>query len=433
MGETSRSPTISTKLQRIAQQARDYPDTVFTTLAHLIDVDFLREAYRRTNKKGSPGIDKVTARAYGANLEENLADLHSRLRQGKYKAPPVERKWLEKENGKLRPIGKPTFEDKIVQRAVEMLLSAIYEEQFYDFSHGFRKGRSQHQALHSLRESCRQLNINWILNADITGLFDNIDHRKLLDLIRRRVKDGAIIRLIGKWLNAGVMEEGRVEYPDKGTPQGGVISPLLSNIFLHYVLDDWFAREVSPRMNRRCFIIRWADDFIIGFELESDARKVMEVLPKRFSRYGLELHPDKTSLIRFGKPPSTAKSSGENGTFDFLGFTFYWSKGMEGYWVIKKKTVGKRLRGFLKRTWEWCKENRHEAIGLQHRILSSKLRGFYQYYGVRSNFKALEVAYEYAYKAWRRWLSRRDQRGVVLFEYLQEKYPLPPPRIVHNI
>jgi group II intron reverse transcriptase/maturase len=433
MGETLSSQTVSSKLQRIAQQARDYPDSVFTTLAHLIDVDFLREAHRRVNKKGGPGIDKVTAQAYGSNLEENLADLHGRLRQGKYQAPPVARKWMEKENGKLRPIGKPTFEDKIVQRAVEMLLSAVYEEEFYDFSHGFRKGRSQHQALHSLRENCRLLNINRILNADITGLFDNIGHKQLLDLVRRRVNDGAIIRLIGKWLNAGVMEEDRLEFPDRGTPQGGVISPLLSNIFLHAVLDDWFAREVQPRMSRRCFIIRWADDFIIGFELESDARKVMEVLPKRFARYGLELHPDKTSMIRFGKPPSTATTSGENGTFNFLGFTFYWGKGLKGYWVIKKKTVGKRLRGFLKRTWLWCKENRHEAIGLQHRILSSKLRGFYQYYGVRGNFKALEVAFEYAYKAWRRWLSRRDQRGVVLFEYLQEKYPLPQPRIVHNI
>ena len=182
--------------------------------------------------------------------------MHERLRSGRYKAPPVERVWIDKENGKKRPIGKPTFEDEIVQRAVEMLLSAIYEEMFYDFSHGFRKGHSQHKALHELREQCRQLNINRILIADITGLFDNIDHQKLLGFIRRRVNDGAILRLIGKWLNAGVMEEDRIEYPDKGTPQGGVISPLLSNIFLHYVLDEWFAKEVKPRMKGKCFTIR---------------------------------------------------------------------------------------------------------------------------------------------------------------------------------
>jgi len=433
MGDTSSSQTISTKLQSIAQQARLHPEMVFTTLAHLIDVDFLREAHRRINKKGAPGIDKVTAKSYGRNLEGNLKGLHERLRQGRYVAPPVERIWIDKENGKKRPIGKPTFEDKIVQRAVEMLLSAIYEEQFYDFSHGFRKGRSQHQALHALRESCRTQNINWILNADITGLFDNIDHHKLLEVIRQRVNDGAILRLIGKWLNAGVMEEERVDYPDKGTPQGGVISPLLSNIFLHYVLDDWFAQEVAPRMKRRCFVIRWADDFIVGFELESDAKRVMAVVPKRFERYGLELHPEKTALIRFGKPSSKATDSGENGTFDFLGFTFFWGKGLKGYWVIRKKTARKRLSRFMKMTWNWCKENRHEPIGLQHRILGAKLRGYYQYFGVRGNYKALEVVYEYAQKGWRRWLSRRDQKGVVLFEYLQEVFPLPTPRIVHNI
>jgi RNA-directed DNA polymerase len=433
MGDTLRSQTVLTKLQEIAQQARQHPDRVFTTLAHLMDVDFLREAHRGISKKGAPGLDKVTAEEYGENLEENLADLHERLRSGCYKAPPVERVWIDKENGKKRPIGKPTFEDKIVQRAVEMLLSAIYEEMFYSFSHGFRKGRSQHRALHELREQCRALNINWILNADITGLFDNIEHHKLLELIRRRVNDGTILRLIGKWLNAGVMEEDRLEYPDKGTPQGGVISPLLSNIFLHYVLDDWFAREVNPRMKGRCFITRWADDFIIGFELESDAKRVKEVLAQRFNRYALELHPEKTALIKFARPTLKSRAEAENGTFDFLGFTFYWSKSLRGYWVIKRKTARKRLNRFLKRTWNWCKENRHDPIGDQYQTLCAKLRGFYQYFGVRSNYKVLEVAYEYTEKAWRYWLSRRSHKGVVLFEELQQAFPFPLPRIVHNI
>jgi RNA-directed DNA polymerase len=433
MGDTSRSQTVSTKLQGIAQQARQYPDMVFTTLAHLIDVDFLYEAYRRINKKGSPGLDKVTAQEYGENLDENLANLHERLRSGSYIAPPIVRVWIDKENGKKRPIGKPTFEDKIVQRAVEMLLSAIYGRKFYPFSHGFRKGHSQHQALHELREFCRKLNINWILSADITGLFDNIDHRKLLEFIRLRVNDGGILRLIGKWLNAGVMEEDKMEYPDRGTPQGGVISPLLSNIFLHYVLDDWFVCEVKPRMKGRCFVIRWADDFIMGFELESDAARVMEVIPKRFNRYGLELHPDKTALIKFGKPLVKSTDSGGNGTFDFLGFTFYWGKSLKGYWVIKKKTARKRLNRFLKMTWNWCKENRHDPIQDQHKILCAKLRGFYLYFGVRSNYKALEVAYEYAEKSWRRWLSQRSHKGIVLFEDLRKVFPLPLPRIVHNI
>lgn len=428
-----RSPTVSTQLQEIAQQARQHPERIFTTLAHLMDVDFLREAYRRLNKKGAPGLNKVTAADYAEHLEDNLIDLHQRLRSGCYRAPPIKRVWIEKENGKLRPLGIPEFEDKIVQRAVEMLMSAIYEEKFYDFSHGFRKGHSQHKALHVLREQCRQLNINWILIADITGLFDNIDHQKLLGFIRRRINDGAILRLIGKWLNAGVMEEDRLEYPDKGTPQGGVISPLLSNIFLHYVLDEWFAEEVEPRMKGKCFIIRWADDFIIGVQQETDADRVKAVLPKRFSRFGLELHPDKTSLIRFGRPPKNAKGSQKSGTFDFLGFTFYWGKTLKGYPVIKKKTARKRLTRYLKMTWNWCKENRHDPIGEQYRTLSAKLRGYYQYFGVRCNYKAIEAAYEYTEKAWRYWLSRRSHKGKVLFETLQETFPLPKPRIVHNI
>lgn len=428
-----RSQTVSTKLQKIAHQARQHPDRVFTTLAHLMDVDFLREAHRRISKKGAPGLDKITAEEYGEHLEENLADLHERLRSGCYKAPPVERVWIDKENGKKRPIGKPTFEDKIVQRAVEMLLSAIYEEIFYPFSHGFRKGHSQHQALHELRERCRKQNINWMLNADISGLFDHIDHHKLLEFMRRRVNDGAILRLIGKWLNAGVMEEDRLEYPDKGTPQGGVISPLLSNIFLHYVLDDWFAREVKPRMKGQCFTIRWADDFIIGFQRELDVKRVMAVIPKRFRRYALELHPEKTALIPFGKATLKPDTCAENGTFDFLGFTFYWGKSRQGYPVIKKKTARKRLNRFLKMTWKWCKEHRHDPIRDQHEMLCAKLRGFYQYFGVRSNYKALEVAYEYTEKAWRYWLSRRSHKGKVLFEDLQQAFSLPSPSIVHCI
>jgi group II intron reverse transcriptase/maturase len=421
------------QLQEIAEQARQHPERIFTTLAHLMDVEFLREAHRRVNKKGAPGLNKVTAADYGEHLEENLVELHQRLRSGRYQAPPIKRVWIDKENGKKRPLGIPEFEDKIVQRAVEMLLSTIYEEKFYDFSHGFRKGHSQHQALHVLREQCRHLKINRILIADITGLFDNIDHQKLLGFIRRRINDGAILRLIGKWLNAGVMEEDRLEYPDKGTPQGGVISPLLSNIFLHYVLDEWIDQEVNPRMQGKTFIIRWADDFIIGFQREQDAYRVKTVLPKRFNRFGLELHPDKTSLIAFGRPSMNVNGQQKRGTFDFLGFTYYWAKSRKGYPVIKKKTARKRLSRYLKMTWNWCKEHRHDDIRDQYRTLSAKLRGYYQYFGVRCNYKAIEVAYEYTEKAWRYWLSRRSHKGKVTYQVLQQTFPLPKPRIVHNI
>ena len=290
-------------------------------------------------------------------------------------------------------------------------------------------------ALNEVREQCRKLNINWIVDADVSGFFDQIDRKKLFEVMKRRVNDGGILRLIGKWFNAGVIEDGEVSYPEKGTPQGAVISPTLSNIFLHYVLDDWFVKEVQPHLKRRCFLVRFADDFIVGCELESDAKKVLELLAERFESFALSLHPEKTKLIPFGKPASSVQTDKRNGTFDFLGFTFYWSKALKGYWVIKKKTVGKRLNRFLKRLWNWCDENRHEPLKQQSVDLSLKLKGYYQYYGVRSNFKALEVVYEYAEKAWKYWLSRRSHKGGISwekFEKIRATFPLPKPRIVHN-
>lgn len=457
MEDTPRSQTISTQSQESAQKvvragnagpspllvressllrlrmlAKAHPEMVFNNVAHRIDVSLLRQSFRQLRQSDSSGVDEITAKQYKERLMDNLHDLHQRLRTNRYRALPVKRVWIEKEDGKERPIGILALEDKIVQKAVATLLETVYDSQFYGFSHGFRRGHSQHQAISELRELCRQLNISWIVSADITGLFDNIVRSLLKSIIQKRVNDGAILRLIGKWLNVGVVEGGATTYPDKGTPQGGVISPMLSNIFLHHVLDDWFVKQVQPRLKGRSFIIRWADDFIIGCELKSDAHRIMAVLPKRFGRFKLSLHPDKTQLIEFGRPRSD--DQGRNrGTFDFLGFTFHWGKTLKGYWVIKKKTARKRLSRFMKQLWQWCKANRHEPIGDQHRMLISKLRGFYQYFGVRGNYRALEVVFEYAEKAWRRWLSRRSSKGVVMFEYLRGRYPLPKPRIVHNI
>jgi len=355
------------KLQRMAEQAQRYPEMVFNNVFHLIDWEFLREASRQTRKSSAPGVDQVTAKQYAENLEANLQDLHGRLRDNRYVAPPVERVWIEKEDGKKRPIGKPCFEDKIVQRAVVMILEAIVDHDFYEFSHGFRKGHSQHQALDELREKCRTLNINWIVDADVSGFFDNLGWGHLREFITQRVNDGGILRLIGKWLHAGVLEAGELTHPDKGTPQGGVVSPMVSNIFLHQVLDEWFVKDVQPRMKGRCFVIRFADDFIIGCELEADARRVMAVLPKRFNRFSLTIHPEKTVLIEFKRPPSRDKSAGGKGSFDFLGFTHYWAKTRRGYWVIKRKTVRKRLRRFMKEIWTWCRKNRHEPLQEQYR------------------------------------------------------------------
>ena len=437
MGDTPGSQTISTKLQRIAEQAAQYPRMVFDNLYHLIDMDFLREAYRQTRKNGAPGVDKVTAKQYAEDLEANLHDLHRRLCEHRYTAPPVERVWIEKEGGKKRPIGKPCFEDKVVQRAVVMILEAIYHHDFYEFSHGFRRGHSQHQALHELREKCRKLNIRWILDADVSGFFDNIDKNHLREFLERRIKDGGILKLIGKWLHAGVQEEGVVTYPEAGTPQGGVISPMLANIFLHYILDEWHERDVSPRMSGRCFLIRFADDFIIGFEREGDARRVMEVIPKRFARFNLSIHPEKTILVHFEKPPYGGVPAKDNGTFNFLGFTHYWAKSLKGYWVIKRKTIGKRLRRAMKAVWEWCRGSRHDPILEQYAALCAKLRGYYQYYGIRGNFKMLEVYFEHVERSWRYWLSRRSHKGSINLEKftnsIRAAMQLPKPRIIHNI
>ncbi len=431
-----RSPTVTPKLQRIAAQAARDPTRVFTTLAHLIDVDFLREAYHRTRKSSAPGIDGVTAQEYAEHLDENLHDLHERLRSGGYQAPPVERVWLDKADGGQRPIGKPTFEDKIVQRAVAMLLEAIYEQDFCDSSYGFRQGRSPHDALHALRERCMTEGIGWIVDADVSGYFDSIDGTRLREVLCKRVNDGRIMRLIGKWLHAGVMEEGVLTHPETGVPQGGVASPVLANIFLHHVLDEWFACEVRPRMQGRCFLIRYADDFVIGCEVEADARKIMDVLPKRFSRFGLRIHPTKTALRAFRKPDAREGSEDGNGTFDFLGLTHYWTRSRRGFWVIKRRTAGKRLRRTKKSLWRWCRTNRHAPLKYQYQMLCQKLRGHFLYYGIRGNFRLLEEVRRHAEKAWQYWLSRRGSKKAIgweKFEKLLQTYVLPTPRIVHTI
>jgi len=431
-----RSPTVTPKLQRIAAQAARDPARVFTTLAHLIDEDFLREAYRHTSKSSAPGIDGVTAEAYAEHLDENLRDRHERLRSGRYQAAPVERVWIEKEDGSQRPIGKPAFEDKIIQRAVAMVLEAIYEQDFSESSYGFRPGRSPHDALHEVRERCMTEGIGWIVDADVSGYFDSVDRTRLREVLRKRVNDGSILRLIGKWLRAGVMDHGVRTHPETGVVQGGVISPVLANIFLHHVLDEWFEREVQPRLKGRSFLTRFADDFVIGCELEVDAQKLMGVLPKRFARFGLRIHPTKTTLVVFRKPKASQASAHGNGTFVFLGFTHYWARTRRGFWAIKRRTARKRLRRTQKALWQWCRHHRHAPLPYQYQMLCAKLRGHYQYYGIRGNFPLLENVRRYAEKAWRYWLSRRSSKSAIDWEKFQKLlviYVLPTPKIVHTI
>ncbi|HKM80676.1 MAG TPA: group II intron reverse transcriptase/maturase [Candidatus Acidoferrum sp.] len=440
---TPRPATVLTKQQRIAELARNGPDMAFTTLAHHIDINWMHMAYAQTRKDGTVGVDGQTADDYENNLMGNLQNLLDRAKSGTYVAPPVRRVHIPKAGspGETRPLGIPTYEDKILQRAVLMVLEPVYETDFLDVSHGFRPGRGAHGALDSLWKHEMKLGGDWIVDVDLRKFFDTIDHGHLRAFLKRRVRDGVILRLIGKWLNAGVLEEGVLTIPDDGTPQGGVISPLLANIFLHYVLDEWFEKDVRPRLKGEAFVIRYADDFVIGVAREDDARRIMEVLPKRMSKYGLTVHPEKTRLVRF-QPPQADDSDTEGReppvatTFDFLGFTHYWGRSQRGAWVVKRKTAASRLKRALSTLSDWCRKNLHLPIREQHQKLTQKLRGHYGYYGIIGNFYSLLEFRETARGIWRRWLSRRRRDGEVTwaeFLRLEKRYSLPRARVVHGL
>lgn len=434
--------TVSTRQQRIAELAKQAPQLGFTSLNHHIDLRWLYEAYLGTRSDGAPGVDGQTAAGYGTQLRDNLQSLLDRAKAGTYWAPPVRRVQIPKGPGttETRPLGIPTFEDKVLQRAVVMALEPIYEQDFRDCSYGFRPGRSAHQALEALWQHTMRMGGGWILEVDIRKFFDTLDHAQLRSLLAKRVRDGVLLRLIGKWLNAGVLEGGAVSYPDQGTPQGGVISPLLANVYLHYVLDEWFEQEVKPCLRGRAFLIRYADDFVIGFACEEDARRVLEVLPKRFGKYGLTIHPDKTRLVPFRAPPRGGRgASGPEsrpGTFDFLGFTHYWGRSRKGNAVVVRKTSASRFNRAVKKIAEWCRRNRHHPIPEQHATLSQKLRGHYGYYGITGNSRALATLRYVVTAVWRKWLSRRSWAGYfswLRFERLREYFALPPPVVVHSV
>jgi len=425
--------TVSTKLARIAKQSEQNPAMVFTTLAHLMDEDFLTEAYHQLRKDAAAGIDKVTATEYGVNLGERIKDLHRRMVLGEYRAQPARRVWIPKGDGGQRPLAILVLEDKIVQRAVAMILEAIYEPHFCEFSCGFRRHFSAHTAIIDLRQQCLKLGINWIIDADIRKFFDTISWEQLRKILQKRMNDGAILRMIGMWLHVGVREKGQVVNQELGTPQGAPISPVLANIFLHEVLDEWFQNGVRPQMKRNCFLVRYADDFVMGFSVKGEAERVFKVLPKRFERYGLSIHPEKSRLVQFSRP--YWKRGKGPGSFAFLGFTHYWAKTLRGGWTIKRKTQSKRLSRFMSGIGEWCKGHIHKPLAEQHRTLSSKLRGHYQYYGVRGNFKMLEVAYEHTRVMWKTWLRRRNSMNRMSWERFAEQVEqtleLPLPQIMH--
>lgn len=430
---------ISTKQLELTQRATDIKADALLTLAHYIDLDWLREAYRRTRKDGATGVDGQTAAGYEVHLEENLSRLLDRFKSGRYRAPPVKRVYIPKADGKRRrPIGIPTLEDKILQRAVVMLLEPIYEPEFLESSYGFRPGRSAHHALEALWRGTMAYPNGWLIELDIEKFFDTVDHALLQSIVARRVGDGVIRRMIGKWLNAGVMEDRQLSYPTQGTPQGGVISPLLANIYLHEVLDRWFEEAVKPRLKGRAFAVRYADDAVLGFAREEDARRVYAVLAKRFAKFGLVLHPEKTRLMPFTRPKSKEGPRGgpnADRSFDFLGFTHFWARSRKGSWVVRRKTAKGRFSRALRNIALWCRRYRHEPVVWQHTQLSRKLRGHYAYYGVTGNGRSLGRFLHAVERIWRKWLARRSNRAKLLWDrfavFLKQR-PLPPARVVHS-
>ena len=439
MPDTPRSETISTKQNRIAELARQMPNVALSSLSHHIDLDWMREAYRRTRKDGAAGIDGQRAEDFARDLDRNLEELLTQAKSGQYRAPAVRRVHIPKDGGKTRPLGIPTFSDKVLQRAVVMLLEPVYEHDFLDCSHGFRPGRSAHKALDATWKGLMNMDGGWVLDLDIRSFFDEVDRGHLQQMLRQRVNDGVVRRLVGKWLNAGVIEEGRVHHPTSGTPQGGVISPLLANIYLHVVLDVWFEREVKPRLKGRSFMVRYADDAVMCFARKDDALRVLDVLPKRVGRYGLRLHSEKTQLVRFTCPRRDKGDSNDDGlkpgTFDLLGLTHYWGRSRRGNWVVKRCTSKKRFSRALKMIALWCRMARHLPVKEQHKMLWMKLRGHYAYYGITGNGEALVRFRYFVKRIWHKWLGRRNQRRMSWdrFSRLEKRYPLPPAQVVHSV
>jgi len=397
----------------------------------------MREAYRLTRKDGAPGIDGATAEDYERNLEANLLDLLERIKSGRYHTPPVRRAYIPKADGTRRKLGIPTFEDKVAQRAVTMMLEAVYEQDFLPCSYGFRPGRSAHQALRALQNVLWAKRLYWVVDIDIRKYFDSIPHSHLRAFLDQRVTDGVIRRMIDKWLNAGAVEDGLLRRATEGSPQGGVISPCLSNVFLHHVLDEWFETEVKPRLHGESLLVRFADDAIMAFDDIVDAQRVLAVLGKRLERFGLTLHPDKTRLVDF-RPrvtESTRHPETDGTNFDFLGFTHVWGRSRKGRNMVRQVTAKSRFARALAAVSDWCRKNRHLPLRVQHRRLSSMLRGHFAYYGVGGNIRRLRGYAHQAARIWRKWLSRRDRGSSVpwarFWEMLQ-RHPLPPAMIAHG-
>lgn len=434
MTDASTSLDMSTGLRKVAERAKREPAARFNSLAHLIDEELLAKVFHQLRRNAAVGVDGISKEQYGQDLERNLKSLHERLRTKRYRHQPIRRVHIPKESGqKTRPIGISTTEDKVVQSALRVVLDAIYEKDFKNFSHGFRPNRNAHGAVRALTRAVNWRMANWILEFDIKSFFDSLDRPQLMKMLQRRVADGSILRLVGKCLHVGVLDGQEFSEPSEGTVQGSTLSPLLGNVYLHHVLDLWFEEEVQPRLKGKAKFIRYADDGVFGFELEEDARRVYAVLGKRLQRFGLTLHPDKTRLLDFRRPPPERTGGKSPTTFDFLGFTWYWRKVRGERWSLRCKTRRARLARSIRAIHLWCKEHRRLPVKEQHAALTRRVQGHINYFGVSGNTRSLRKFMHQVRRKWYMWLRRRSQRtrlNWAKFLDLVKVYPLPKVRIV---
>ena len=437
MTDASTSLDMSTGLRKVAERAKREPAAQFHSLAHLIDEQLLAGAYARLKSDAAVGVDGITKEQYGQGLQSKLRDLHERLKDKSYRHQPILRVHIPKEKkGQTRPIGISATEDKVVQNALREVLDAVYEQTFMDCSYGFRPGRSAHGAVRALTRAVDEGKANWILEFDVVSFFDSVRRTQLMEMLQERVADGSLLRLIGKCLHVGVLDGKEFAEPSAGTVQGSTLSPLLGNVYLHTVLDRWFAEEVRPRLRGKATFIRFADDGVFGFERQDDAERVQAVLSKRMERFGLTLHPEKTRLLDFRRPSRSRGEGRSPTTFDFLGFCWYYRRTRKGSWTVTCKTRRARLARAIQRVYGWCRRNRHLPVREQHAQLVRRVQGHINYFGVNGNIISLRRFVYQVERSWHKWLNRRSQRARLDWERFQDllqSLPLPRARIVVHI
>jgi group II intron reverse transcriptase/maturase len=428
-----------TKLALISERARKGPKFQFTSLAHLLNEGFLKECYFYLGRDRASGIDGVSWKEYGERLDENIKDLVARLKAKRYKPQPSRRVYIDKDEHSKRPLGLPALEDKIVQKGVARILEAIYEQDFLDCSYGFRPNRNCHQALDKVDKTMMRRPINHVIEADIKGFFDNVSHDWMIKCLQVRIKDPSLLLLVRRFLEAGYIDADEFVLTTKGTPQGGNLSPVLSNIFLHYVLDLWFDKKVKPKVRGQCHLVRYADDFLCMVQYADDARHIEQVMRERFEKFDLELHPEKTRIINLDREQRrrTNRKDHQSHTFDFLGFTHYWGKSRKGNPTLRRKTSARKFRRACKEMSRWLRQVRHAAkLKEWWPTLQVKMRGHFQYYGISGNSRAIERFHYMTKRLVIKSINRRSQKASFNWEgfaqYLK-RYPLPGPRIVHHL